>query len=515
MRLFLICILILWNCEGPSKPEMLPVPEEKKEIPLEQIQEELNSENPQVRAQAILGIPNELFKPYLGKIRNLLKNDVSPAVKGTAAIALGTWKDRVSIPEIIKLFSKDSGVTPEILLEALARMGDPSCANAILPFLQSQNHTLRLIAVDTLVRIGANSAGKTILNLARKNQDPKIAKTYAMALGKLKVHSAESYLIELAKTVEPSPTLAATYLALGRISSKKSIPILVRGLSGDFDKGSENSMIALIEIKSSTAIASTIPILKHKNRDIRYRAVNVLSEIPSSETGPKVLKILEENEPNSVAPAALVLGRIGFKSARLSIEKSFINSQLPDREMIGRSLGYLGDKKSIPVLLNVLKEPEGEGRYGAAWSLGILQAMEVLDDLIAASKSKDPKLSLLAVEALGFLGSPKALSTLAELAEKNPDSSSIVVSAIASIPGEESRKILENFAQKKNISLQQAAISGLGERKERDSVPVLIKILDENEEVSFKLLMFSLSSITGKNFHSRNEWLNWYKLNSK
>lgn len=32
MRLFLICILILWNCEGPSKPEMLPVPEEKKKF---------------------------------------------------------------------------------------------------------------------------------------------------------------------------------------------------------------------------------------------------------------------------------------------------------------------------------------------------------------------------------------------------------------------------------------------------------------------------------------------------
>ncbi|EMO07279.1 HEAT repeat protein [Leptospira interrogans serovar Icterohaemorrhagiae str. Verdun HP] len=165
--------------------------------------------------------------------------------------------------------------------------------------------------------------------------------------------------------------------------------------------------------------------------------------------------------------------------------------------------------------MNVLKESEGEGRYGAVWSLGVLQATEVLDDLIAASKSKDSKLSLLAIEALGFLGSPKALSTLTALAEKNPDSSSIIVSAIASIPGEESRKVLEDFAQKKNVSLQQVAISELGERKERASIPVLMKILHENEEVSFKLLMLSLSSITGKNFHSRNEWLNWYKLNFK
>ncbi|EMO56856.1 hypothetical protein LEP1GSC161_1602 [Leptospira santarosai str. CBC1416] len=55
----------------------------------------------------------------------------------------------------------------------------------------------------------------------------------------------------------------------------------------------------------------------------------------------------------------------------------------------------------------------------------------------------------------------------------------------------------------------------MGKRKEQASVPVLIGILEKNEAVSSKLLMTSLSSITGKNFYSRNEWLNWYKLNSK
>lgn len=514
--LFLIFVLsILGNCGGPPRPDMLPVADEKKEIPLEQLQEELNSQNPQIRAQAILELSNRDHKPSLYRIRDLLKNDTNPAVKGTAAIALGTWKDKTSASEIEKLFDVKSGVTADIVLEALARMEDPNAAKVILPFLQSQDSTLRLIAVDTLVRIGAYSSGESILNLARQNKDPELAKTYAMALGKLKVRSAESYLIELAKTTEPSPTLAASYLALGRISSKNAVPVLVQGLAGDFDKGSENCMIALIEIKSASAISSVIPVLKNKNREIRYRAVNVLSEIPSPETGPKVLKILEEKDPDSVAPAALVLGRIHFNPARVPIEKSLENSNIPDREVIARSLGYLGDKKSIPILLNVLKESDGEGRYGAAWSLGILQASEALDDLIAASKSRDPKLSSLAVESLGLLRSPKALSTLVEIAENNPNSASVVVPAIASIPGEESRKVLENFAQKENVSLQQVAISELGKRKDQASVHLLIRILEGNRAESSKLLMASLASITGKNFYSRNEWLNWYKLNSK
>ncbi|PJZ61123.1 hypothetical protein CH376_14795 [Leptospira adleri] len=515
MQLFLIVLTFILSCGGPPRPDLLPVADERKEVPLEQILSELKSQNPQLRAQAILELSNRNHKASLNQIRELLKNDSNPAVKGTAAIALGTWKDNSSLSEVIKLFKPESGVTPDIVMEAVSRMENPSSASSVLPFLQSEDSTLRLIAVDTLVRINARSSGETILSLAKKNRNPEFSKTYAMALGKLKVTAAESYLIELAKNTEPSPTLAAAYLALGRISSKNSIPILVKGLADDFDKGSENCMLALIEVKDSSAVKSVVPVLKNKNREIRFRAVNVLSEIPSSETGPLTLKILEENEPDSSAPASLVLGRIHFNSARTLIEKRLLDSKLPDREVIGQSLGYMGDKKSVPVLLSVLKESNGDGRYGAAWSLGVLQATEALEDLISASNSTDPKLSALAVESLGLLRSPKALPTLTRLVESKPNSASIVIPAIASIPGEESRGILENFAKKENVALQQVAISELGKRKDKASIPVLMQILEENQASSSKLLMASLSSITGKNFYSRNEWLNWYKLNAK
>ncbi|MDV6234101.1 HEAT repeat domain-containing protein [Leptospira ellisii] len=515
MRSFSFFLIILLGCGGPPRPDLLPVSEDKKEIPLEQILEESVSQNPQIKAQAILELANRNHRPSLNLVRNALKTDSNPAVRGTAAIALGTFKDLSSVSEIVKLFDANSGVSPDIVMESLARMESPSAAYAILPFLQSSDSTLRLIAVDTLVRIDAKSSGNKILNLAQKNQDPEFAKTYAMALGKLKVKSAESYLIRLANTTEPSPTLAATYLALGRISSRNGVPILVRGLGSDFDKGSENCMSALIEIRDLSAVAAVIPILKHNNRDIRFRASNVLSEIPSSVTGPGVLKVLEENLPDSIAPASLVLGKIRFTSARLPIEQRLSDSKLPDREIIAQSLGYLGDKKSVPVLISVLKESSGEGRYGAAWSLGALQALDAFDDLSIASRSSDPKLASIAVEALGSLGSQKALPVLAEIAEKNPNSASVVLPAISAIPGEESRNILETFAQKENVALQQVAISELGKRKERSSIPLLIRILEEDRAASAKLLMSSLSSITGKNFYSRNEWLNWYKLNSK
>ncbi|TGK28083.1 HEAT repeat domain-containing protein [Leptospira gomenensis] len=515
MKLFYFFLIILLGCGGPPRPDLLPVPEDKKEIPLEQILEESTSSNPQIKAQAILELANRNHRPSLNFIRQVLKKETNPAVRSTAAIALGTLKDRASLSEIVKLFDVNSGISPDIVMESLARMEDPNAAYSILPFLQSPDSTLRLIAVDTLVRIGAKSSGNDILNLAQKNQDPEFAKTYAMALGKLKIKSAEPYLIKLASTTERSPTLAAAYLALGRISGKNGIPILVRGLGGDFDKGSENCMLALIEIRDASAIPTVLPILKHNNRDVRFRASNVLSEIPSSMTGPGALKILEENLPDSIAPASLVLGKIRYTPARVSIEQKLSDSKLPDREIIAQSLGYLGDTKSIPVLISVLRESSGEGRYGAAWSLGALQALDAFEDLSIASKSSDPKLASMAIEALGSLGSKKALPVLAEIAEKNPNSASVVIPAISAIPGEESRNILETFAQKENVALQQVAISELGKRKERSSIPLLIRILEEDRAASAKLLMSSLSSITGKNFYSRNEWLNWYKLNSK
>lgn len=501
------------GCFGPPRPDLLPEVQEEEIPSIGQVASDLKSQNPRTRAQAILELASRNERKFIPIAREWMRSS-EEITKGPSILALGIWKDRSSLPEILNFLNPRSGIDLGTVLEAIARMEDPLAGNRVASLLNQEDANIRLLAVDTLVRINARQSGNIILASAKSNKDPDKAKTFAMALGKLNIPEAEDYLIDLSSHSEPGPTLAAAYLALGKIRSKKSIPLLVKAIQADFDKGRENSSIALIDIKDPKILPLVLPILENQDKEIRYRAADVLIGVPDPGFSPRILEVLVKGKSLAKAPASHVLGRIKFPKAREEIEKTLLDPNIPDREIIAQSLGYLGDKKSIPVLVKILKEDQTEARYGAVWALGAIGSEEGLPYIEEACKSKDQKLAKIASESLGMIASPKSLSLLDKKTEEFPDLAPITLSAITSIPGEESRKILEKYAESENINLHQVAVSQLGAKKDPASVPVLIKLLQEDSRSrNRKLLISALKSVTGLKFATKNEWINWYILN--
>ncbi|GBF38724.1 PBS lyase HEAT-like repeat protein [Leptospira johnsonii] len=501
------------GCFGPPRPDLLPEIQEEEGPSLEQLASDLKSQNPRTRAQAILELASRNEKKFIPIAREWMRSS-EEITKGPAILALGIWKDRSSLPEILNFLDPKSGIDLGTILESISRMEDPQAGNRVAALLNHEDASIRLLAVDTLVRIDARQSGKIILASAKSNKDPDKAKTFAMALGKLNIAEAEDYLTDIASHSEPGPTLAASYLALGKIRSKKSIQLLVKALQSDFDKGRENSSIALIEIKDPKILPLVLPILENQDREIRYRAADVLIGVTNPSFSSRILEVLVKGKNLAKAPASHVLGRIKFYKAREEIEKALLDPNIPDREIIAQSLGYIGDKKSIPVLVKILKEDQTEAKYGAVWSLGAIGSEEALPYVEEACKSSDQKLAKIASESLGMIASPKSLSLLDKKTEDFPDLAPITLAAVTSIPGEESRKILEKYAESENINLHQVAVSQLGAKKDPASVPVLIRLLQENSTSrNRKLIVSALKSVTGLKFASKNEWVNWYILN--
>ncbi|MGJ4746805.1 HEAT repeat domain-containing protein [Leptospira sp. SA-E8] len=501
------------GCFGPPRPELLPEVQEEEGPSLEELVSDLKSQNQRLRSQAILELASRNERKFIPIAREWMRSS-EESTRGPAILALGIWKDRSSLPEILNFLDPKSGLDIGTVLESIARMEDPQAGNRVAALLNQEDGNLRLLAVDTLVRIYARQSGKMILASARSNKDPDKAKTFAMALGKLNIPEAEDYLMDLASHSEPGPTLAATYLALGKVRSKKSIPLLVKAIQADFDKGRENSSIALVDIKDPKILPLVLPILENQDKEIRYRAADVLIGVPDPAFSPRILELLVKGKSLAKAPASHVLGRIKFSKAREEIEKTLLDPNIPDREIIAQSLGYLGDKRSIPVLVKILKEDQTEAKYGAVWALGAIGSEEALPYVEDACKSSDQKLAKIASESLGMIASPKSLSLLDKKTEDFPDLAPITLAAITSIPGEESRKILEKYAESENINLHQVAVSQLGAKKDPASVPVLIKLLQENSTSrNRKLIISALKSVTGLKFASKNEWVNWYILN--
>ncbi|HMV42557.1 MAG TPA: HEAT repeat domain-containing protein [Leptospiraceae bacterium] len=510
IKLLFLFLISLISCKGPDKPDTLPTIKESPMKTKEEIKRDLKSTNFYERSQALVEIGKLKEKEFIPEIKQLLKKDPNPAVRGSAALCLAELEDKSSTLDIIDLF-KDKDISTDVVLDALTRMKDPQAIPSIIPVLDSSDHTHRLLAVEALTQIGSTNGTDKIITMASANKDIEKAKTYAMVIGKLKLVKGENILLQLADTTEASPTLAATYLALGRIKSKKSVPILAKAIGKDFDKGRENSILSLKEIGDTAANPLLIDYLKNKNKEIQMGAADVISTLYDLKTAENVAKLLESSDKSVFAPSAYILGRYKYEPSRKKIEAIATDKSNPDREIITQSLGWLQNKESIPVLKQILQEKEGEGRYGAAWSLGMLGAEDAIDLLEEAANSRDNKLARIAIESLGQIQSPKSLSFLSKKIETNKELSSSILASIASIPGQEATKVLDKYALSTDSVIQRSALQAILQRKDKENIPVLIKILEENkgaDTASFAQL--ALRGITGENFSSRNEWINWF-----
>ncbi len=511
MRLFTVGVLgfALLFC-GPPRPKDTSVESDLPVPALPEVMNGLKSQDWSERSQAVLAAGHGHYRETIPVLVSLLQSDPHPAVRSTAALVLADLGEQSAAVPIAQLLATNPDTNAEALMNALARLKNPAGAYAVLPYLASPSNQTRLTAVSTLGEMKAASAAPRILAMAAQNSDREAAKTYSMVLGQLGSREAESYLLGVMRNGQQDPAAAAAITALGKIKSSAAVPDLVKIIGSSYAKGRENAVAALIEIHSTTAIPGCFALIENDSSEIRYAAAEVISAIPDPGTGPRALSILNQKGKNAGA-ASYILGHQKYKPAREAMEQVLLDRSVSDRENIAKSIGWLGEAASSRTLIQVLKETDGEGCYGAAWSLGVLRTPDGLAPLMEAADSGDRKLRQVALEALGSYGSPDALPVLRKLL-KDSVLSIYAVDSIANIPGEEARQLLIDHARNQQGGTRKAAIVALGRRKEKSSIPLLIEMLrdDSTGEIQ-QACMTALTEITGEHFRTRGGWFDWYE----
>lgn len=493
----LLLIFVCLNgsqCSGPPMPNQNPESSElnpmrtKQEIILD-----LNHSNSVLRRQAVLDCMEEVMPECLSELRKLITKDSDPGVRSVAAVALGEYKDTSSLGKILAL-KQDSSIYPETLLDALTRLGAKEAGPSILEYLNSPNHTIRLLTVEAFRVLQAKEMAPAILKLALKNEDSDKHKTYAMALGVLEYKASEDYLIQLVETEENGPTKAAALLALGKIKSIKSSSLLLEYLKSDYPKGRENAFFSLKNILDPKIMNPLLSIWENNDRELRYLSANIVASYPAKNHITRIRNILKERNPNTLGPASLVLGEWKDLPSRKYIETYLLDTKSPDREELARALGWIGSKDSEPSLWKVLEETEGNARYGAAWALGFAGSEQSVPYLIEASKSKDKRLASLAIESLGSLKSPISLEALLE-ASKDENLAPYAITALAQIPNDASRLALEKMATSGQTIQSKLAIEALGQRGDKQSIPTLKELSTSNQAEIRKMAKFAMKTI--------------------
>ncbi|MCC5813640.1 MAG: HEAT repeat domain-containing protein [Leptospira sp.] len=477
-------------------PEKSPQEEKFPEKSSEEILKSFQSDNPVERREAILDCMEWDIKKCIPELRKRIVNDSDLGVKSVAAVALGEFQDKQSIPAIVNL-KKNPDIFPETIIDALSRMEDPRSGPHLVEYLAFSNHTVRLLAIDGLSRCQATNQGSTILKMALSNKDPEKDKTYAMALGKISYRPAENYLLSVVNRSEDGPTKAAGLLALGRVGSKKATPILIEALGSEFAKGRENAYLSLKETKDPSGFSKLVGFLQHKDRDVRFFSAEIIAQLKSPAHLKRIREEFANGNEKSLAPSAQILGEWKDEESRKSIESVLLNQQSPDREDLAKSLGWLGNSESEPVLWEVLAEKSGEARYGAAWALGFAGTEKSVDRLVLASQSSDRRLASAALESLGQLKSPSSIDALVK-SSSDDNLAPFSIPALNQIEGERARMELEKLATSNKIIQSKLAIESLGRRGDPASLPVLEKITMSSNPELRKLARFAIKNFKVK-----------------
>jgi HEAT repeat protein len=114
--------------------------------------------------------------------------------------------------------------------------------------------------------------------------------------------------------------------------------------------------------------------------------------------------------------------------------------------------------------------------------------------LIEASKSKDKRLASLAIESLGSLKSPISLEALLE-ASKDENLAPYAITALAQIPNDVPRLALEKMATSGQTIQSKLAIEALGQRGDKQSIPILKQLSTSNQAEIRKMAKFALKTI--------------------
>lgn len=507
-------ILILFSflvfC-GPPKPELLPVEAEPPEPSVEQIREELKDKDPIVRGQAAATAMRYNKKELIPELLQILAKDSSENARTAAAIALAHFKEKKAAPHIVAMLKQKIGPA-DLLVEALAEVGSSADAMVLLPYLTVQDSTTRYKTAEALKKLKAYSAGKFVLEQAKKQKETEVILSHVLALGWLKYKPAESYLLELLKQ-NPRSSLAATCInALGDMgihSAYKAILPYLRE-SDSWTLLRERAVEALRKIPTEELSQKLFEELESEHATASRLALSVLEEYPPSLVVPKA-RVLIEKDKKWRAKAAYLLGRKKDLASREKIEQVLVDKEVPERELVAMGLGYLQSKESIPVLRQVAQETEGKARYLAVWALGVMEAREALEDIRKALKSPDREMVAYALEALAAMPQEEDVPELRVHLFNDTGQPLLAASALARIPGEKALQVLLDGATSRKDVVRAAAYEGLSLRQDKKALPFLMERLEKSSAEERKLIIAALRNITGEKFDTVAKWLNWYR----
>lgn len=410
-----------------------------------------------------------------------------PDLRQKAAWAVSHAEDERDYALMFELLGDKDWRVRKTIVDGFVRDPQPEVVSGLLDALaDSENAGKRNSSTEALVRVGAPAIGPIVERLHRE-EDVDVRLSLVNLLGDLRNADGFDTLVQLLETESDINVSSSIVSSLGKYRDAAALPPLLRVLQRDDLWLKFHAVEALGEIGDRAALPAILPLYNEKS--LRKPVLEAIGKIADVGTVSFLLRIITDEEKlNLTALRALVRiadaskPKIVEQAERQLIQRKFRESfpqekiapliehlhSTPKRDVknfILTFLGWSGDPRVLPVLMNFLEQPD---------------TAEV------------------AAQALIDFGSGAVEAILTGLRNAEEDEIvALLLRVINVIGGTESIPSILPFLDHDNAMIRRLAIEILGDIADPRSLDYLLAKLDDPDVASQQAAVNSISALVG------------------
>lgn len=383
-------------------------------------------------------------------IIHALENDPDSLIRTNAAQALGTLRSKTAIPHLIAALDQHDEDVPFFAASALRHIGE---VKPLLEGLKSDRSSIVHWSALTLAEMGDERAYKPLVVLL-KNEDPI--------------------------------KRAAATKALGILGDARPIPLLIKMLKDSDAKVRSNAAESLGEFEDKSAVLPLIDLLnKDKDDEAKALAALSLGYLGDKRAVPPLLKQIKHPNVDVRDNVVIALGELKDKRAFLPLVGRLKDEEGVIRMRAVRSIGKFKDKRAIPILVQAL-ENDFETTFGGDTDdiAEVFAEIGKTELLIPHLKNTKRDVRIAVVDALDLIGDKKTLPVLIDVVNKDKDDwvRNSAFNAITKFNDPRTFPLLLRLLNDKYEGIRRHASWAIGKLKDKRAIGPLTKILKERDE---------------------------------
>ncbi|HKP86469.1 MAG TPA: HEAT repeat domain-containing protein [Blastocatellia bacterium] len=281
---------------------------------------------------------------------------------------------------------------------------------------------------------------------------------------------------------EEVETRKAAVTALGRIGDAKAVPALVEALTDDTELTVAVAG-ALGKIGDRRAFEALLGFIGHRDAAVRQAAIAAINSLGHPEMAGRALALLNDPNPHVRESAVKIAGYFGYdQCADLLFERCRDEEESVRRAAI-EHIPYLEDDRIIALLVDALENGTPRVRAAAASSLAQVDRDTAMPHLLAALDDGDSWVRYFATRSIGRHRDAESLEAVARLAEADAAEHVRIaaVDSLGKIGGPRAISVLASLIESPDLDLARAALGSLGQINHADALPPLLGALRSAE----------------------------------